>query len=193
MYVLMSTKNGLTLQNVGTAVSSMCFSTLRKSELFVACGNGKVLCFDIDSRRLLKTLSSHRHPVHTISFHPFKALMTTSSVESLAVWDLKHWKKIRSLGAGSGVIKSIFTSDGNSLLIAFRDDSIIGWSTDTFEITLRYEVPPRLLPMNITTLVSSPDGKLVIAGGSVVNLWCGAWLRRASRLRAASKDGTSNH
>jgi hypothetical protein len=166
VYIFRLTKNRYErLQNVGTAVSSMCFSTLRKSELFVACGNGKVLCFDIDSRRLLKTLASHRHPVHTISFHPFKALMTTSSVESLAVWDLKQWKKIRSLGAGSGVIKSIFTPDGNALLIAFRDDSVIGWSTVTFEITLRFEVPPRLSPLNITSLASSSDGKLVIAGG----------------------------
>jgi hypothetical protein len=166
VYIFRLTKNRYErLQNVGTDVSCLCFSTLRKSELFVACGNGKVLCFDIDSRRLLKTLASHRHPVHTISFHPFKALMTTSSVESLAVWDLKQWKKIRSLGAGSGVIKSIFTPDGNTLLIAFRDDSVIGWSTDTFEITLRFEVPPRLSPLNITTISSSPDGRLVMAGG----------------------------
>ena len=110
--------------------------------------------------------------------------MTTSSVESLAVWNLKEWKKIRSLGAGSGVIKSVFTPDGNILLIAFRDDSIIGWSTESFEIVVRFEVPTRLCPLNITTIASSPDGKLLIAGGKRRDLMVWTMASQAPQLSA---------
>ena len=150
----------------------MCFSTLRKSELFVASRDGKIRCFDIDSRRLLKTLTGHRHAVTAISFHPFKALMTTSSVESLSVWDLKKWKKIRTLGAGSGVVTSNFTPDGKLLLIAFRDDSILGWSTSDFENTIRFDVPRRLEKLTITSLSVSTNGRFLVAGGKRRELMC---------------------
>jgi hypothetical protein len=166
VYIFRLTKNRYErLQAIGTAVTAMCFSTLRKSELFVASRDGKIRCFDIDSRRLLKTLTGHRHAVTAISFHPFKGLMTTSSVESLSVWDLKKWKKVRTLGAGSGVVTSTFTPDGKLLLIAFRDDSILAWSTDSFENICAFEVPPRLTTLNITTLSVSSNGMLLVAGG----------------------------
>ena len=166
VYIFRLTKNRYErLQSIGTSVTSMCFSTLRKSELFVASRDGKIRCFDIDSRRLLKTLTGHRHAVNSISFHPFKALMTTSSVESLSVWDLKQWKKVRTLGAGSGVVTSSFTPDGKLLLIAFRDDTVLGWSTDSFENTIRFTVPRRLETLNILSLSVSSNGRFLVAGG----------------------------
>jgi hypothetical protein len=166
VYIFRLTKNRYErLQAIGTQVTSMCFSTLRKSELFVASRDGKICCFDIDSRRLLKTLTGHRHAVNSISFHPFKALMTTSSVESLSVWDIKQWKKVRTLGAGSGVVTSTFTPDGKLLLIAFRDDTVLGWSTKKFENTCRFDVPKRLRNLNMTTLSVSSNGLLLVAGG----------------------------
>ena len=166
VYVFRLTKNRYErLQSIGTAVTSMCFSTLRKSELFVASRDGRIRCFDIDSRRLLKTLTGHKHAVNSISFHPFKALMTTSSVESLSVWDLKAWKKVRTLGAGSGVVTSTFTPDGKLLLIAFRDDTVLGWSTEDFDNTCRFDVPRRVSSLNITSLTVSKNGSHLVACG----------------------------
>ena len=83
------------LKNLGCPVTCMQFSPLRKSELAVATRDGTIYIFDTDAQRLLATLkNAHKHGVANISFHPRNAIMITSSVDGINIWDLKKWNKM---------------------------------------------------------------------------------------------------
>jgi hypothetical protein len=172
------------LKNLGCAVTCMQFSPLRKSELAVATRDGAIYIFDTDAQRLLATLkNAHKHGVTSISFHPRNAIMITSSVDAINIWDLKKWTKLKTLGAGSGIADAKFNAAGTSLLVAFRDDSIISWSTGSYEVQGKYDLPKMERPFSIQCMCASSDGKYLLVGGQSSDMYI--WETDSKQLVAA--------
>ena len=172
------------LKNLGCPITSMAFSPLRKNELACGTRDGTVYIFDIDSQRLLATLANaHKQAVTSISFHSSNAIMVTASVDGINIWDLKKWSKIKTLGAGSGIVSATFADRGTSLMVAFKDDTIVSWSTGSYAIQGKYDVPKTDRPFTIQTISLSPSGKLLIAGGKSRDMYM--WNVQSKRLVSA--------
>jgi hypothetical protein len=160
------------LHNLGGVVTAMKFSSLRRGELTVATRDGTIYVFDTDAKRLLATLkNAHKQAVESISFHPRNAVMITASVDGINIWDLKKWTKLKTLGAGSGICTASFNAKGTSLLVAFKDDTVVSWSTGTYEVQGIYKLPSMDRPYSIQTLATSPDGRYLLAGGQSQDMY----------------------
>ena len=161
----------------GRAGAALAFSRERKSEVLVGT-RASVACVDLDSAAADKSAvtlkGSHRHEVVDICFHPNGAQCVTVSVDSVTLWNVTDWSRLQSMGAGAGVVAAAYTPSGSTLLVAFRDDTILGWSTSTMERTVTLSLADLgSAGATITCMSCSPDGRLLLTGtvGRDLLLW----------------------
>ena len=173
----LATNVGATGRARSVGGAALAFARERKSEVLVGT-RASVSCVDLDSAASDKSAvtlkGSHRHEVVSIAFHPNGAQCVTVSVDSVTLWNVSDWSRVQSMGAGAGVVTAAYTPSGSTLLVAFRDDTILGWSTSTMERTVTLSLSELgSAGATITCMSVSPDGRLLLTGtvGRDLLLW----------------------
>ena len=165
---------------LGAPAYSLDFVRFRPSFNSIVLGLGDarhtVLCLNGESGRAEKTLSGqHHHPVVSVSSHPTRALLLSTSSEAVILWDSDTWSKLHALSGPGGlaVVAARFLVDGERIGVLFRDDAVLMWSTDSFGLLSRLTLPPHEGRANLRCFAATRDGSLVVAGGSnaMLYLW----------------------
>ena len=133
-------------------------------------GPGRIILWDIDSQKQLRTLSGHDNRVTSLSFSPDgKRLASTGDDGALKLWDVGSGKLSRSVATASDRLAAVeFSPDGERLATA-------GGAVETAgRVTLREVAGLTVVqtltghPTPVGALCFSPDGKyLATAGGDL--------------------------
>ena len=125
------------VKRLGSKGTTIVSSNKREEEFLIGLANKKVVCIDVEApsnTSLVGTLTGHKHEIKVIGFHPSSTTAFTASVDSLIVWDTNNWQRVRTLSSGSGIVDALFTPTGDLLLVLFRNKTIVGWDTSSFDI-----------------------------------------------------------
>lgn len=107
----------------------------KADQLFAACGDGSVRCFETDFFNETQTIQAHADGATALAFHPTKEVLFTGGKDAhLRVW--KNEEPLLSLAAHQFAIYSIAFSPESAcrfLLTASRDKTIKLWDAQTLE------------------------------------------------------------
>jgi WD40 repeat protein/class 3 adenylate cyclase len=107
-------------------------------------------------------------PVWDISFSPDGKYILGTAQTSLILWDTATGKEVHHFMHDTGFSSAAFSPDRKSIFItAFGDDALKRWGIES-----NVEVDTLIKPQGTGSRISiSPDGKYMLTGGSVGELW----------------------
>ncbi len=137
--------------------------------------DGCIHLWDVETGKKLKTLRDGVSEVYSIAFSPDGSLLASSSwLGGIRLWDvksgnlIKHWighGKPQPPGTGVGIrVKGITFNRDGSLLATVGEDGVIKlWDAKTGEELWALQEDR---PVWLTSVVFSPDGRLLVTGGT---------------------------
>ena len=154
----------------GTAVA------ITDKEVFAGFINGVIKIYDQDKGAVVATLKGHRSRVTHVEVSPGGDYLLSSSNDSVFLWDLtspSYAKRALSGGAYGAVQARFAGPTGDKVVVAFHDESLWVWVTDSGELLFKLDPPdlgarsPIHGPTLCQSICISPDARHVItAGGS---------------------------
>ena len=154
----------------GTAVA------ITDKEVFAGFINGVIKIYDQDKGAVVATLKGHRSRVTHVEVSPGGDYLLSSSNDSVFLWDLtspSYAKRALSGGAYGAVQAKFAGPTGDKVVVAFHDESLWVWVTDSGELLFKLDPPdlgarsPIHGPTLCQSICISPDARHVItAGGS---------------------------
>lgn len=140
--------------------------------------DNNVVCFDSHTRKRVSTLSDHRLPIHSVSFHSSGALLATGDRSCAYLWDTQSWARLRCLKQPGHLIRGLkFSPSGRFLLALFQNAAtqhyvIVAWTVpaDGLDrsppaIAFRARVPPRFSDgVDIDTFCCSQNDSALVCG-----------------------------
>ncbi|MBD2201038.1 serine/threonine protein kinase [Calothrix sp. FACHB-1219] len=155
--------------NVNTEIHSLAFSPDGK---ILASGDEKIIkLWDLNSQKVLTTLSGHTHAVKSLNFSPDgKILASASDDRSIKLWDISTSEEICTLLGHTHAVKSVaFSPDGKILASGSWDKTIKLWDVNTREeiSTLTGH------QLQVNSVAFSPQGQILASASldRTVRLW----------------------
>lgn len=118
------------------------------------------------SGRVLQTFSGHADAVNSAAFSPDgQQVLTGSDDKTAKLWDLSGRELHTFTGHATGILSVAFTQGGKRILTVSRDNLGTLWDLSGRELqTFTY-------PPSEGKVVFSPNGKLILAGGSLSDIY----------------------
>jgi WD40 repeat protein len=134
--------------------------------------DGTIKIYDVRTKILIITMTSHLVGVSDIEFSPNGREMASSGDGTVTIWNTETWGEIASFqGHSDEVVNIAYSPNGEQIASAGRDGSLIIWDVQTGE---RLHVM-ELRIAYVSDMVFSPDGTKLAASGdyqtSVVRVW----------------------
>jgi WD40 repeat protein/serine/threonine protein kinase len=126
--------------------------------------------FDLETRRLVRTLPAHQLPVSALAFSPDGGWLATSSVDrSLKLWNTKTGEPIREFLHTGNVLGVAFSPDGKRLVSTGEDKTVHVWDATNFREVLSLRGHADSCPC----VVFSPDGHRLASGSldGTIRVW----------------------
>lgn len=148
----------------------------------------QIQCFCLSTGELLGNLTGHKRAVHSLSFDSTGRTLLSASVDTAIIWNITDWSRLRTLGAGSGIVQvcatinvsvfeftiinarlrlqAEFLPDQDAIGCVFRDNTIIVWSSISYAVLARLTLPDTngTSPSTVACFAASSDGAYFIAG-----------------------------
>ena len=131
---------------------------------------GQIQVLDLDSDRVIATLSGHTQEIRSLAFSPDGTVLASGASDGIRLWDVTTQTRTGDLPVG--VTSLAFSPDGATLASA-SEDGVRLWDLETqAEIASHSHGGDRGRP-EVNTVAFSPDGTLVASGGddTTVRLW----------------------
>jgi WD40 repeat protein len=150
---------------------------LNLSALFLDHGGKRLLgsttkyarIWELDSGRLLHTLSGHDKAVRAAGFSPDdRSVASVSTDGTLRLWSVANGKELLALRHDAGVHSAAFSPDGRSVLSGGADRRIRLWSASDGKLLSDMQV--RTSATN-NVIVSRDERRLLLGNGSAVEQW----------------------
>jgi len=147
------------------ATASVSVATFSPDGTLVATGDarGNVQLWRARDGRLLAT-GRQRGPVSDAAFAPEGGALATAGGDGASVWSVPAGKRIHLLSSPGGVLRVAFSPDGSLLAGAGQDGAAHVWDAASGRPRGVWRVSKHPL----TDVVFSPDGRLLLATGPVV-------------------------
>ena len=136
-----------------------------------AADDGKVILWDVHSRKLLATLEGHKGEVYSLAFSADgRRLASASRDQTMMLWDVASRKPLVTLEGHKDLVTSVaFSPDGKQLASASADETVILWDLASRKplVTLEGHRGP------VTSIAFSHDGKRLASASAdeTVILW----------------------
>ena len=164
--------------DVPDSISSIAFSP---NGAFLAAGghDGTAKIWNVQSGRLLRTLTGHQGWVNAIAFSPDSRTLASASEDgTVKLWDVVKSRMIRSLARSAPIYSVAFSPDGKSLAAAGDtlpdgNAALMLWdlakgdaANSTAQILEGHRAP-------VSQISFSPDGKSLVSasGDATLRLW----------------------
>ena len=154
-----------------SAATSVHANPQRPTEIVAGFQDGSVVCLDSTSRRRICTLSEHKLPVHSVSFHSTGRLLATSDRTCAFLWDTRTWARKHCLKQPGHVVRSLkFTPSGKYLLALFQNAAsqqymFVAWDPNSHKVRFKAKVPDRFADgADIEAFASSVDDSALVCG-----------------------------
>ncbi|MEA5503602.1 serine/threonine-protein kinase [Halotia wernerae UHCC 0503] len=159
------TGNSIALGSINALSISPDGNTLASSD------NKIIRLWDLNTKKLLVTLSAHSQTVTSVAFSPDgKILATASDDKTIKLWDFNTFQEIATLCGHSHAVKSVaFSPDGQILASGSWDKQVILWDVNTnTEITTLTGHQ-----LQVSSVAFSPQGKLLATTSfdRTIRLW----------------------
>jgi WD40 repeat protein/DNA-binding SARP family transcriptional activator len=144
-------------------VEGLAFS--RDGTLLAAVGTGKVVLWEVRSRRIVRILSAGEHGAPGVAFSPDGRTLAIGQADGVGVlYDLRTGRETASLGRGGGpsIVDMDFSSDGKLLASANLAGTATLWDVRTR--TTAWDLSGAAVAA--FAIRFSPDGRLVAVGDS---------------------------
>ncbi|KAJ8303472.1 hypothetical protein KUTeg_019868 [Tegillarca granosa] len=119
-------------------------------------------------------MKGHESAIHTISVHASGRYALTTSAETAQLWDLDTFQRKRKLNIKEnvGIVQVFFLPLSNTIMTAFKDDTVFAWESDTLNCKYQLPIPPGKSP-HYKAFTSTRDGRILAAGGRsrFIHLW----------------------
>lgn len=140
---------------------------IRKDGRVLVAGDdtGKMQVFDVNSRAILKTWTTHKQPVWTTKFSPTEltALLSASDDKTLRLWDLTSNDPVTTFVGHGDYVRSANFMPGtmaNMIISGSYDSTVKLWDTRTSNkaavMTFKHAAP-------VEDVLSMPSGTTVLA------------------------------
>jgi WD40 repeat protein len=144
----------------GSALSPKFVDGAKEKLLALACGNGKLIIFDVETGKEKDVFDTKTGYTFRAAFSPDGDLVAVSIDNNTAqVWDIRSKKLVQTLVGHSGtVIGLAFSPDGKFLVTASHDNTAKVWEASTGQLV-------RTLTGHTDNLYDaefSPDGRSII-------------------------------
>ena len=145
--------------------SHMLFTPDGKS-LAYGTTDGQVIIKNMKTGDITHRLGDHDKMVISLAFTPDGKILASGDKNGhIKIWNLKEKKEITSLKAHRKAVMALsYTPDGSRLFSGSRDNTIRIWETGSYEEKMII----RDVVGNIKWIISSPDGKEIIAATSAL-------------------------
>lgn len=109
-----------------------------KTKIAVACGDGTVRIFDLNSLAATNNFTAHKMAVNVVKFHSSgKFLFSGGKDAHLNIWDDKYELVISIPAHNYAIYSIVFSPDGKFFATASRDKTFKIWDAKTFDLLLR--------------------------------------------------------
>lgn len=169
------TKNRFSLvQKLGHPCTALAFDLRRKSEFLVGLSDYSLKCYDVDTKEMVAWMKGHESVIGNISVHASGRYALTTSTDAAQLWDLDTFQRKRKLNIKEdvGIVQVCFLPLSNTIITAFKDDTIFAWESDTLNCKYQLPIPPGKKP-SYRTFAATKDGRVLAAGGRsrFIHLW----------------------
>lgn len=122
-----------------------------------ASADNKIILWDLEAQKAVKTLEGHKAQVYTVAFSPDgKLLASGSGDKTVLLWDLAMGKPVHTLaGAADAIYQVAFTPDGKFLLAGGVDKTPRMWEVASGKEVKTFSGQPD----EVYGLKISPSGK----------------------------------
>ncbi len=127
--------------------------------LAIACDDGKVKLWRVESGDELRVLAGHTGAVYALTFSPDSRRLATGSLdETIRLWEIRSGQEIQTFRGHSEWVNALaFSPDGTRIVSAGRDGTVRIWdvqSGSSLRVISDY-------PSEVFTVALSPDGRLI--------------------------------
>ena len=148
-------------------------SGLDVNMLAIGCSSATVRLWDMQTRRMVRSLSGSRGYVYTLQFSSCgQFLVSGSSAGSAQMWSVGTGKAVREVELGAGPLRGIaFATSDDDLWLACDEWKIVHWSPRMNEIV--QQINPPKVPGYVMALTLAPTTGYLATGESSgsVRLW----------------------
>ncbi|KAG4303793.1 hypothetical protein PORY_002791 [Pneumocystis oryctolagi] len=141
--------------------------------LIAGDSTGVVQLFDTSSRSILRSLYSHKLPVHVTKFSPYclTTFLSASDDKTVRIWDLPTSVEVSILQGNNDYIRAAdFLPISHVVLSGGYDGTVRLW--DTRMPADKNEIKNMNHGESIDSVLSLKDGSIILsAGGPVIKIW----------------------
>ena len=139
--------------------------------LAIGSSDKKIIIWDLESGKEIKTLNGHKGCINTVAFSPDgKYLASGSDDITIKLWDLEMGKDVQTLFGHNDWVNSVaFSVDGRNLVSGSTDETIKIWNSKTGD-----EIKTLTGHKNgVLSVLFSPDAKYIASGSrdNSIKLW----------------------
>ncbi|WP_341525448.1 serine/threonine-protein kinase [Nostoc sp. UHCC 0302] len=162
-----------TLTEYSTGVNSVNALAISPDGNILASGNNdkKIRLWDLNSKKILATLSGHSQAVKSVSFSPDgKTLATASDDKTIKLWHSKTFEEICTLFGHSHAVKSVAFHPNEQILASGSWDKTI----KLWDINTGTEICTLIgHKLQVNSVAFSPQGKLLASASCdrTIRLW----------------------
>ena len=138
--------------------------------------NGRVMVWDVDSGKVIYTLSDEASSVYGVDYSPDNRYFAAGYYNgTIRIWDARSGKLVKDLvGAHDDIIRDLAFSPDSRFLASASDDGIITvWDLSAENFGERYGDSYDLASGTLDTVAWSPDSASLVAGGidGIARFW----------------------
>ena len=153
---------------------------LTPDDRILAAGSrrGEIRLYEVSTRRLIRTLTSHAGAVHGLAYSPDgRWLISGGDDKLIKIWDPSTGNLVQTITGHDHDVSSVaFSPDGKLLASAGQDQTVRLWDFDSRKMIKSFHWPVLQIVagyhLSVHCVAFSPDGKLLAAGGeNGVRVW----------------------
>jgi WD40 repeat protein/serine/threonine protein kinase len=149
---------------------------------------GRLVLWDVDSRKLIRSIEAHPQLTLAVAFHPGGKLVASAAKDGLIhLWDSETGGRVRTLTGHEGAVFDLaFAPDGRHLASGGWDQTVRIWDIDSGRLSLAIPSQAGF----VTHLAFTSDGdRLASSSGTSVTIWHVATGRELLTVRGQNQTG----
>jgi WD40 repeat protein/serine/threonine protein kinase len=149
---------------------------------------GRLVLWDVDSKKLLRSIEAHPQLAFAVAFHPGGKLVASAAKDGLIhIWDSETGARVRTIKGHEGAVFDLaFAPDGRRLASGGWDQTVRIWDIETGSLSLA--LPSQAGFVTHLAFLSNGD-RLASSSGQSVTLWQVASGRALLTVRGRNQLG----